>query len=110
MSSDAAALIAFYDRLYAQTYCILATGVLFIYDALITFDREVLYFWTARWTGASLLFVVNRYISMTLYVMGSVGFTFSNELHSVLPGDICVRNIAIRPVGSFLCAPYICIE
>ncbi|RPD59073.1 hypothetical protein L227DRAFT_550006 [Lentinus tigrinus ALCF2SS1-6] len=72
-------LIAFWRRVVSSSPCLhtfvfltkplIFIIVLFIYDALITFDREVLYFWTARWTGASLLFVVNRYISMTLYVM-----------------------------------------
>ncbi|KAI0694556.1 hypothetical protein C8T65DRAFT_584944, partial [Cerioporus squamosus] len=43
---------------------------LFIYDAIITFDREVACFWTAKRIGASrLLFFANKWISMAVYVM-----------------------------------------
>ncbi|KAI0695105.1 hypothetical protein C8T65DRAFT_744136 [Cerioporus squamosus] len=71
MSSDAdvAATVALYDSFYTESYCTVAASVLFVYDALITFDQEVACFWTARRTGASLLFFPNKWISMTYYVM-----------------------------------------
>ncbi len=46
--------------------------VLLIYDAFITFDREVACFWTAKRTGGSLLFFANKWISVSVYVMGLV--------------------------------------
>ncbi len=49
--------------------------VLFIYDAFVTFDREVACFWAAeRKGGASVLFFANRWISMTLYSLLLVQF------------------------------------
>ncbi|KAI0697849.1 hypothetical protein C8T65DRAFT_18165 [Cerioporus squamosus] len=81
MSSDsdtdagaAAATVALYNVLYTGNYCAAAASVLFIYDAFATFDREVSCFWTARWTGAPLLFFANKWISMTIYVMAFVVF------------------------------------
>ncbi len=51
--------------------------VLFIYDTFLTFDQEVAYFWTAkRIGGASLLFFSNKWISMTIYVMGLVSYAY----------------------------------
>ncbi len=43
--------------------------VLFIYDAVVTFDQEVAYFWGAGWSGASLLFFANKGISLILYAL-----------------------------------------
>ncbi|KAI0696371.1 hypothetical protein C8T65DRAFT_743581 [Cerioporus squamosus] len=73
MSSDAdaaaAATVALYDEFYTGNYCGVAASVLFIYDAFITFDREIACFWTAkRRLGASLLFFMNKYISMVYFV------------------------------------------
>ncbi len=49
--------------------------VLFMYDAFITFDREVAYFWTAkRISRAALLFFGNKWISMVYYIMVSVEY------------------------------------
>ncbi len=62
--------------------------VIFIYDALITFDREVAYLWTAkRVGGASLLFLANKWISMTVYIMLLVGFTSfpSDKVSNLIP-------------------------
>ncbi len=47
-------------------------AALFIYDAVVTFDREVVCFWTTdlKRTGAPYLFYANKWISMSYYVMG----------------------------------------
>ena len=44
------------------------TVALVVYDSLITFDQEVNCFWSAKWTGAPLLFFANRWLTMTVYV------------------------------------------
>ncbi|KAI0700844.1 hypothetical protein C8T65DRAFT_789842 [Cerioporus squamosus] len=59
---------------YTENYCDVAASVLFIYEVLVTLDREVACFWTARRrSGASLLFLANKWISMTVYIMELVG-------------------------------------
>ncbi|TFK91434.1 hypothetical protein K466DRAFT_582813 [Polyporus arcularius HHB13444] len=69
---------ALFDALYTGEYFNLAAAVVFIYDVLITLDREVACFWTSEQSGASLLFFSNKWISVTLYVMmtlvGSASF------------------------------------
>ena len=43
--------------------------VLFIYDTFVTFGREVVCFWTTKWSGAPLLFFANKWISIIICVM-----------------------------------------
>ncbi|TFK92152.1 hypothetical protein K466DRAFT_595477 [Polyporus arcularius HHB13444] len=66
--TDAATVLLF-GQLYIDCRCLAAASILFIYDTVITFDREVAYFWTAKRTGASILFFANKWISMMVYVM-----------------------------------------
>ncbi len=63
--------------------------VLFLYDSFLTFDREVAYFWTAKHiSGGALLFFVNKWITMTVYVMSLVSF-------ASFPSDE-VRRLSLR--------------
>ncbi|RDX40476.1 hypothetical protein OH76DRAFT_1423670 [Lentinus brumalis] len=83
----AAAAASLYNRIYTDKYCEVAAAVLFTYDALITFDREVAYFWTAkRISGASLLFFANKWISSMLYATAWFHFASfpSNKVSSGL--------------------------
>ncbi|KAI0697854.1 hypothetical protein C8T65DRAFT_582330, partial [Cerioporus squamosus] len=61
---------------------------LFFYDALVTFDREMACFWTAKWTGGPLLFLANKWISMLYYVVA-----LNND---------CRLTIALRSCSSFV--------
>ncbi len=47
--------------------------VMFIYECLITGYEEVEFFWKARWTGATALFVANRYFSLGWYIYNIIG-------------------------------------
>ncbi|RPD73300.1 hypothetical protein L226DRAFT_614203 [Lentinus tigrinus ALCF2SS1-7] len=80
-NADAAALVALYDNLYKGEYCIVASLVLFFYDAITTLIREVTCFRTGKWSGSLLLFLANKGISGTLYVVTVVKFGsfFSDE-------------------------------
>ncbi|RDX40552.1 hypothetical protein OH76DRAFT_1490188 [Lentinus brumalis] len=82
--SPATGNAALFDALYTGEYFNLAAAVVFIYDVLITLDREVACFWTSEQSGASLLFFSNKWISVTLYVMmtlvGSASFPSDQRL------------------------------
>ena len=54
---------------------------LILYDYLLTFDAEVKYFWSTKVTGASVLFIANRYLNLvsegwmsgvSVYLVGTV--------------------------------------
>ena len=58
---------------------------LFIYDALITLDRELVCFWTeTKWSGAALIFFANKWISMAIFVMALV------QLLPMIPNQVRV--------------------
>ncbi|KAI0694583.1 hypothetical protein C8T65DRAFT_55222 [Cerioporus squamosus] len=118
MSSDASptATASLLDGLtYSGAYTGLAVAVLFLYEALITFDREVACFWTVKKrSGATLLFYANKWISMTFYLLVFNNFApFPSEKVSAVP---CFKsrklpsNCTVRTLGSLLCSPCICVE
>ncbi|EJF61393.1 hypothetical protein DICSQDRAFT_37519, partial [Dichomitus squalens LYAD-421 SS1] len=51
-----------------DNYCIFAGAVVFLYDAVLTTGQEVTYFWGRRVTGATILFWLNKYMTM-LYMV-----------------------------------------
>lgn len=53
--------------------------VVFIYEYLITIGEEAKYFWKQKSTGASALFFLNRYVPLTLYVLGFVGYASMSD-------------------------------
>ncbi|CAL1698756.1 unnamed protein product [Somion occarium] len=55
-------------------YCMLASAVLFFYDNLITLDGEVSHIWKRRFTVATLLFLLNRYLYVALSVVDLLKF------------------------------------
>ncbi|RPD59015.1 hypothetical protein L227DRAFT_612400 [Lentinus tigrinus ALCF2SS1-6] len=98
-NADAAALVALYDNLYKGEYCIVASLVLFFYDAITTLIREVTCFRTGKWSGSLLLFLANKGISGTLYVVTVVKFGsfFSDEVH--YGGSYGFAGINLPPFG-----------
>ncbi|TFK83871.1 hypothetical protein K466DRAFT_602486 [Polyporus arcularius HHB13444] len=90
MSSDeggrAAAIVDLYNIVSTGNYCDVATSVLFIYDAIVTFNREVACFFSTGPTGASFLFFANKGVSLTFYVMQLIGFmAYPSNQRLVLP-------------------------
>ncbi|RPD73345.1 hypothetical protein L226DRAFT_614240 [Lentinus tigrinus ALCF2SS1-7] len=71
-NADAAALAAIYSALYTESYCNVAASVLFMYDSIVTSTREVACFRTAKWSGAKVLFLANKGISVIFFVMNFV--------------------------------------
>lgn len=52
----------------------IAFFALFVYEYLITFDQEVKYFWSGRWTATRFLFLVNRYLPPMIMLLGLMCF------------------------------------
>ncbi|KAI0719741.1 hypothetical protein C8T65DRAFT_725181 [Cerioporus squamosus] len=99
---------------YTSNYCIVAAVVVFIFDAFITFDRDMACFWNTKWTGASLLFFANKWISITLYVLNLIDLAsfvriscslfllaaYPVVVLQVVPG--AVLGLSLAPVGANL--------
>ncbi|EED83567.1 predicted protein [Postia placenta Mad-698-R] len=50
-------------------YIVVATTAFYIYDCLITFDMELQVVWARKATGASVLFIMNRYVCLVVQAL-----------------------------------------
>ena len=64
-------------------------SVLFIYEYLITIDKEVQYLYSGtRWTGAAALFWLNRYLSLIAFVADFV-------IYAELSRKVCISVVSV---------------
>ena len=66
--------------------------VLIAYEIAITFDREVELIWQKKIGNASVLFLVNRYLSLVV-----------NSMYSPYPGSPGTQTVRVRVVQSINC-------
>ncbi|RDX51239.1 hypothetical protein OH76DRAFT_1417318 [Lentinus brumalis] len=79
--SSVAEAIADYDSIIVNNYCVIAASVFLLYEYVITVDREVNAFWFGAPTGASILFLSNRYLNLVVNTLNLVEFGhFSDEV------------------------------
>ncbi|KAI0353951.1 hypothetical protein OH77DRAFT_1406258 [Trametes cingulata] len=68
MSSDdeniAQEILDSFSRILAENYCIIASSVLLFADSIITFPDEVQRIWKRRFTGATAVFLITRYVAV----------------------------------------------
>ncbi|KAI0697859.1 hypothetical protein C8T65DRAFT_582309 [Cerioporus squamosus] len=78
------------------------TAVLFFWDCFgVTFDREVASFWTAKWSGASLLFFANKWIFFADQVTGFINLaSFPSDKVSSLSSNH-VRSCSLFVLASY---------
>ena len=55
-------------------------SVILFYDYLITFGDEVQLFWRRKWTGATVLFILNRYIVLLVHIISLCSFVRTTNL------------------------------
>ncbi|RPD57191.1 hypothetical protein L227DRAFT_507023, partial [Lentinus tigrinus ALCF2SS1-6] len=66
----------------ANSYGRVASAALLLYDYLLTLDKEIELFWNWKSTGATALFMVNRYLVMILRLANLAGFVpMSDQVH-----------------------------
>ncbi|KAI0708036.1 hypothetical protein C8Q76DRAFT_800315 [Earliella scabrosa] len=65
----AAALVAAYPNVIIEKLCYGAMGALAIYEHLITFDSEVRLVWRRKVTGATVLFMLNKYLLLLRFLI-----------------------------------------
>ncbi|KAL4251418.1 hypothetical protein ABKN59_005594 [Abortiporus biennis] len=53
-----------YNRLQIENYCILASSVLLFFDTILTFPKEVQRIWRRRFTGATFIYALTRYVNV----------------------------------------------
>ncbi|RPD73172.1 hypothetical protein L226DRAFT_437509, partial [Lentinus tigrinus ALCF2SS1-7] len=57
-----------------NSYGRVASAALLLYDYLLTIDKEIKLFWSWKSTGATALFMVNRYLVIILRLANLAGF------------------------------------
>ncbi|KAI0747406.1 hypothetical protein C8Q74DRAFT_1374441 [Fomes fomentarius] len=82
----AAALVAAYPNVIVEQMCYGAMSALAIYEHLITFDREVRLVWRRKITGATVLFVLNKYLLLMRFIVVLTSYNISTtEVQAVYP-------------------------
>ncbi|EJF61304.1 hypothetical protein DICSQDRAFT_170457 [Dichomitus squalens LYAD-421 SS1] len=72
-----------YETTFVETCCDMAAFALVYYECIVTLDREVSLVWGKRFTGATALFLLNRYTAMLKYPIYVVGLTQLSDEVSV---------------------------
>ncbi|RDX51338.1 hypothetical protein OH76DRAFT_1481616 [Lentinus brumalis] len=97
-TDDAAALIAEYSDLRLSNYVGIVASVVFLYECIITIGGEVELFWFAKSTGASILYLLNRYIVgfYSIYILATSFVPVSQE------GYVGIKFVRVISVMQYL--------
>ncbi|KAI0653570.1 hypothetical protein C8Q70DRAFT_1163726 [Cubamyces menziesii] len=72
---DVAMSLAMRNSAFIENCCALATISFLLYDYLLTLDMEVKFFWRQPLSAASVLFYLNRYLTLTVYILVAIEFS-----------------------------------
>ncbi|EDR04977.1 uncharacterized protein LACBIDRAFT_303914 [Laccaria bicolor S238N-H82] len=74
-SPDAQVLATAALHLTAGKYFQIAAFVMLVYDQILTFPDEVVErIWKQNWSGATILFLINRYVTPLQFIVGIDAF------------------------------------
>ncbi|KAI0352861.1 hypothetical protein OH77DRAFT_1427975 [Trametes cingulata] len=80
------------ETFQVESYCDMATFSLIFYEYFITFDRELGLVWRRKFTAATVLFLLNRYMALLKYPIYIVDmFQVSDE--TLIPSSCRVSNV-----------------
>ncbi|EMD35659.1 hypothetical protein CERSUDRAFT_75204 [Gelatoporia subvermispora B] len=65
----AAAAVASYNQMLLGNYCSVAATILIFYDYVTTFDRELECVWSRKFGGPTVLFALNRYVTIVYRIL-----------------------------------------
>ncbi|KAI0350707.1 hypothetical protein OH77DRAFT_1412511 [Trametes cingulata] len=71
-ADTAAQLVLLYQAAYSNLYWTSCVVALLIYDYLLTFRHEVRFVWSQNFSAATVLFILNRYVILLLYLVDVV--------------------------------------
>ncbi|KAI0794518.1 hypothetical protein C8Q74DRAFT_1365958 [Fomes fomentarius] len=98
---DAAELISTYQSLFVDNACAFAVLAFVIYDYAITLGQEIEMFWKRKFTGATALFLLNRYLLVLDYIFNIATIERSSEARSyseLMSLDRCVALVKTENV------------
>ncbi|KAI0763840.1 hypothetical protein BD413DRAFT_642322 [Trametes elegans] len=84
--AETAEIIAYYESIFLNTCCPIAVLAFLTYEYFITLDREVTLFWRRSRTGASVLFLTNRYLPLLVNVLN---ISSLGRMSDAIPASSC---------------------
>ncbi|PFH47895.1 hypothetical protein AMATHDRAFT_66576 [Amanita thiersii Skay4041] len=76
-------LIQSLGDLQSTRYAELASSCIIVYDHLITLDREIDLIWMSPWSTGKVLFILNRYYTLTSVLINNYGLFGSHLTNSI---------------------------
>ncbi|KAI0761519.1 hypothetical protein BD413DRAFT_617040 [Trametes elegans] len=92
-----ALIIATYNSFFVSNCCGFAGLALLTYEYALLFGREVDLFWKKKKTGATALFLLNRYFTLATEILEACGLVHMSDTRSVLSGRAPVHPSSHRP-------------
>ncbi|KAL1951291.1 hypothetical protein VTO73DRAFT_440 [Trametes versicolor] len=74
MSSDDGIVVSVYQGYFTENCLGLTVMTIIAYEYILTFRQEIDYFWKGKFTGASVLFFLTRYLAVLVNVIETSGF------------------------------------
>ncbi|RDX52973.1 hypothetical protein OH76DRAFT_1480025 [Lentinus brumalis] len=94
---DATSVLTLHDSFFVQICCSAASTTFLIYEYLITFDKEVEYFWVKRPNCGSVFFLFTRYVPLVIKAIDMSGYIhMSDKLHQFSPGISAPGTVVLR--------------
>ncbi|KAL1948799.1 hypothetical protein VTO73DRAFT_10605 [Trametes versicolor] len=97
-------IAAEFTRISIENYCIIASSVLLFADAITTFTDEVQRIWHRKFTGATVVFLVTRYVAVAERLVLVVSVFLPTLLDKVS------RNELASEQRSYVCTLYVCLR
>ncbi|KAL6300947.1 hypothetical protein BKA93DRAFT_828648 [Sparassis latifolia] len=94
------ALLSSYQFSITDNYCEVAALAVLFYDHMLTLPAEVRFLWTRKFSGATLLFMLNRYITLfgkTILLV--TGFSWPNQTDAVR-----ISMLSLQEIPSYRCS------
>ncbi|TBU42231.1 hypothetical protein BD309DRAFT_866752, partial [Dichomitus squalens] len=83
------------------------SAALFVYDFILTFESEAMLFWMGRYlSGATVLFLLNRYSTLASQIVGVLPYPSSVETHSECIHSTRTSYIALVVVTALQYLPW----
>ncbi|KAI0703887.1 hypothetical protein C8T65DRAFT_741232 [Cerioporus squamosus] len=95
MSATETAIIENYQALFASNSAVYAAYTLIICEHMLTFGEEVELFWKRKFTGATAIFLLNRYLILISYIMELASVWIKSEIVSTRL--LCARSKTMAP-------------
>ena len=78
--------------------CLIISLALIFFESVLTLPQEITLFWMRPFTGATVLFLLNKYIPVLRYILDLVAFNtrFTDQVHRLSAAYVLILIILPR--------------